>query len=123
MSDTIQVGANVSCDTCPFKPKRCTAQLTITEDRKVYWKHQHVRVTVAELKVLEFLIANGGKVKHYRTIYESVYYRGFHGGNGESGMHSNVRSIIKRLRAKFKLVDPEFKHIVTHHGFGYAWEE
>jgi two-component system response regulator ChvI len=34
-----------------------------------------------------------------------------------------VRSFIKRIRKKFREVDPEFDHIENYPGFGYRWRD
>ena len=36
---------------------------------------------------------------------------------------STVTSQIKRIRAKFAAVDPEFSAIQTVYGMGYRWDE
>ena len=43
--------------------------------------------------------------------------------SGEEGWRSNVRSIIKRVRAKFKKVDPKFDRIKNYSTIGYCWED
>jgi two-component system response regulator ChvI len=37
------------------------------------------------------------------------------------GYRANVRTFIKRIRQKFREVDPEFDAIENYAGFGYRW--
>jgi two-component system, OmpR family, response regulator ChvI len=51
-----------------------------------------------------------------------MHYAGFVAGSGDHGYRSNVRSCIKRIRAKFHACDPDFDEIQNHMGFGYCWK-
>ena len=42
-------------------------------------------------------------------------------GAGDDGYRSNVSTFIKRIRQKFRDVDPDFAAIETYTGFGYRW--
>jgi two-component system response regulator ChvI len=42
-------------------------------------------------------------------------------GDGEIGFRTNVRAFIKRIRQKFRDVDPQFSRIKNYPGFGYRW--
>jgi two-component system, OmpR family, response regulator ChvI len=44
-------------------------------------------------------------------------------GNGADGYRANVRSAIKRIRNKFRDVDPTFDKIENYAGFGYCWRK
>jgi len=57
------------------------------------------------------LVAAGGPLHHV----------GFIAGSGEHGYRTNVRSSIKRIRNKFRLIDPEFAEIENYPSFGYRW--
>ncbi len=48
-------------------------------------------------------------------------YVGFIAGCGDNGYQSNVRSSIKRIRAKFRQLDADFDSIGNHAGIGYCW--
>ncbi len=39
----------------------------------------------------------------------------------EIGFRANVRAFIKRIRQKFRDVDPDFARIRNYPGFGYRW--
>ena len=47
----------------------------------------------------------------------------FAAGYGAEGFRANVRSFIKRIRKKFREVDPEFETIDNYPGFGYRWRD
>ncbi len=57
----------------------------------------------------------------YRAIYDVVHGRGFIAGEGSDGFRTNVRSMIKRIRQKFREVDDHFEEIENYPGFGYRW--
>ncbi|CCG42313.1 hypothetical protein PHAMO_360023 [Magnetospirillum molischianum DSM 120] len=42
-------------------------------------------------------------------------------GAGLDGYRVNVRAAIKRIRGKFRDLDPAFDRIVAYPGFGYSW--
>ena len=44
-------------------------------------------------------------------------------GDGEIGFRTNVRAFIKRIRQKFRDVDPLFAQIKNYPGFGYRWQD
>ena len=58
----------------------------------------------------------------WRAIYDQVHYEGFAAGDGERGFELNVRTMIKRARAKFLAIDPGFKAIRSIFRVGYAWD-
>jgi hypothetical protein len=52
-----------------------------------------------------------------------VHYEGFIAGSGPDGYRANVRSAIKRIRNKFRDLDPTFDKIENYTGFGYCWRK
>ena len=62
-----------------------------------------------------------GSLVSYRAIYDRMHYVGFIAGSGEDGYQANVRSAIKRIRNKFRAIDPDFVEIGNHAGIGYCW--
>ena len=44
-------------------------------------------------------------------------------GEGPEGYRANVRTFIKRIRQKFRNIDPQFEQIENYPGFGYRWRE
>jgi two-component system response regulator ChvI len=50
-----------------------------------------------------------------------VHGKDFVAGYGAEGYRANVRTFIKRIRKKFRDVDPNFDGIGNYAGFGYRW--
>jgi two-component system response regulator ChvI len=50
-----------------------------------------------------------------------VHGEGFVAGEGAEGYRANVRTMIKRIRQKFRNVDETFDEIRNYPGFGYRW--
>ncbi len=88
---------------------------------RAYWNDTDIDLTVSEFRVVHLLARNVGRHVGYREIYDTVRYRGFVGGSGESGYRTNVRSAIKRIRRKFRACDPSFAEIENFAAFGYVW--
>ncbi len=59
----------------------------------------------------------------YWQDYDRLHYEGFIAGNGADGYRANVRSAIKRIRNKFRDLDPTFDNIENYAGFGYCWKK
>jgi len=82
-----------------------TGALTLRYDsRRAAWNQSNIGLTLTE-------------------IYDIVHGEGFVAGDGEIGYRTNVRAFIKRIRQKFRDVDPEFSHIKNYPGFGYRWRD
>ena len=65
-------------------------------------------MTTTEMRVMRRLVTDTGRYVTYRGIYDIVHYPGFMAGTGVEGYKSNVRSMIKRMRHKFRVIDPTF---------------
>ncbi len=89
--------------------------------RRAYWDGRKVDLTLTEFKIVELLIQQRDKDVSYRRIYDLAHGPGFIAGEGEDGYRVNVRSFIKRIRNKFREIDPDFDHIRNYPGFGYRW--
>jgi len=89
---------------------------------RAYWDSRDVGLTVTEFNIVKLLAAEAGENVTYRAIYDRVHHAGFIAGSGEDGYRTNVRSSIKRIRNKFKAIDPGFSGIENFAGFGYRWE-
>jgi two-component system response regulator ChvI len=50
-----------------------------------------------------------------------MHYEGFIAGSGDDGYRTNVRSTIKRIRNKFREIDPVFEEIKNSVALGYCW--
>ena len=85
------------------------------------WKDQAVDLTLTEFKIVALLAMRAGEDVSYREIYDLVHGKNFVAGYGAEGYRANVRTFIKRIRKKFRDVDPDFEHIDNYAGFGYRW--
>lgn len=85
------------------------------------WNGQQVELTHGEFKVVQLLAQRVGRDVGYREIYDAVRGVGFEAGQGPDGYRANVRAMVKRIRQKFRDLDPEFDAIETYPGFGYRW--
>jgi two-component system response regulator ChvI len=85
------------------------------------WSSQALDLTLTEFKIVALLALRTGEDVSYREIYDLVHGKNFVAGYGTEGYRANVRTFIKRIRKKFRDVDPEFEHIHNYAGFGYRW--
>jgi two-component system, OmpR family, response regulator ChvI len=88
---------------------------------RIYWDGAQVQLTVGEVRIVQLLAKHAGEQVSYRQIYDALRYTGFVAGCGEEGYRANVRGAIKRIRAKFKEVDPGWEEITNFTGVGYGW--
>jgi two-component system, OmpR family, response regulator ChvI len=88
---------------------------------RAFWKDEKVDLTLTEFRIVEYLVKRAGQDIRYRELYDIVHGVGFAAGEGEIGFRANVRAFIKRIRQKFRDVDPTFEHIENYPGFGYRW--
>jgi two-component system response regulator ChvI len=87
-----------------------------------FWDGKRVALTLTEFAILQMLAETPKRDISHREIYDLVHGEGFIAGSGEDGYRVNVRSLIKRIRAKFRAVDEEFDCIKSYSGFGYSWD-
>lgn len=85
-----------------------------------FWRERSVELTFGEYRVVE-LLATSGRDLSYREIYDALRGENFIAGEGPDGYRANVRALIKRIREKFLIVDPNFAAIANYPGFGYRW--
>lgn len=90
--------------------------------KRAFWNGRQVDLTLAEFEVVQRLAERAGEDVSYREIYDRVHGEGFLAGEGDTGYRTNVRALIKRIRQKFREVDPRFEQIHNYPGFGYRWE-
>jgi two-component system, OmpR family, response regulator ChvI len=84
---------------------------------KVTWKGEEVTLTVTEFLILEALAHRPGVVKSRNQLMDAAY---------QDDVYVDDRTIdshIKRLRRKFRQVDPQFDGIETLYGAGYRFAE
>ena len=90
---------------------------------RAYWDQVDLCLSLGEYKTVELLASNAGHYVTYRAVYDRMHYEGFMAGDGEGGYRANVRSAIKRIRNKFRALDPTFDRIENYSGFGYRWKK
>src|SRR3990172_4879040 len=90
---------------------------------RAFWRGAQVDLTLSEFGIVRFLVTKSGGDVTYRQIYDMVRGKDFLAGYGAEGYRANVRSFIKRIRKKFRDVDPEFDRIDNYPGFGYRWRD
>ncbi len=92
--------------------------LVLDADRHLCtWKAQHISLTVTEFLLLKALAQRPGHVKSRDQLMDAAY--------GES-IYVDDRTIdshIKRLRKKFRQVEPEFAQVETLYGVGYRYRD
>ncbi len=84
---------------------------------KVMWNGDNVTLTVTEFLILETLAQRPGIVKTRNQLMDAAY---------QDDIYVDDRTIdshIKRVRRKFRQVDPEFDAIETLYGAGYRFSD
>jgi two-component system response regulator ChvI len=91
-------------------------RLTIDPARhRVTWDGRPVSLTVTEFLILESLAMRPGVVKSRNQLMDAAY------SDDVFVDDRTIDSHIKRLRRKFRQVDPEFSAIDTLYGAGYSF--
>jgi two-component system response regulator ChvI len=90
---------------------------------RAYWNDVDLDLTLGEYNIIHLLASNVGRYMTYRALYDRLHYEGFLAGSGADGYRANVRSLVKRIRNKFREVDPTFDEIENYAGFGYCWKK
>jgi len=85
------------------------------------WMGHEVPLTVTEFKIVRLLACRMGEQISYREIYDMVHGSGFFAGEGPQGYRINVRSLIRKIRDRFRTIDGNFVEIENCPGFGYRW--
>lgn len=83
----------------------------------VLWDGEAVSLTVSEFLILEALALRPGVVKSRNQLMDAAYSEDVFVDD------RTIDSHIKRLRRKFRAVDPEFSAIDTLYGAGYSFAE
>jgi two-component system response regulator ChvI len=91
------------------------------DSARAVWRGEAVPLTLSEFRVVQLLATKNGGDVTYRAIYDVVRGEGFQAGSGEEGFRANVRALVKRVRQKFRDVDPTFEALENYPGFGYRW--
>jgi two-component system, OmpR family, response regulator ChvI len=103
-------------------PSLSLGQLMLRFDtNRALWAGRAVDLTLTEFRIVTRLAEKAGSDIGYREIYDLVHGKDFVAGQGSEGYRANVRTFIKRIRKKFRDVDPGFDHIENYASFGYRW--
>ena len=81
------------------------------------WRGEPVELTVTEFLIVEGLAQRTGHVKSRDQLMDAAY------GEHIYVDDRTIDSHIKRLRKKFRAVDPDFDQIETLYGIGYRYKE
>ncbi|HKX92406.1 MAG TPA: response regulator transcription factor [Sphingomicrobium sp.] len=102
----------------PEQPLLERGRLTMDPARhKVLWDGREVTLTVTEFLILEALAQRPGVVKTRNQLLDVAY---------QDDVYVDDRTIdshIKRIRRKFRTVNPDFDAIETLYGVGYKFDE
>lgn len=101
----------------------CGKLLLEQHDGRAFWNGVDLELTLGEYKIIDLLASRPGQFFTYRAIYDRLRHEGFISGDGPQGHWANVRSAIKRIRNKFRGLDPTFDGIENYTGFGYRWRK
>ena len=85
------------------------------------WAGTPIELSRTEFKIVALLALRSGEDVPYGEIYDLVHGKGFTANHAGAGYRGNVRSLVKRIRKKFRHVDCAFDHIVNYAGFGYRY--
>ena len=91
------------------------------DTKRALWAGRAVDLTFTEFRILTLLAEKAGQDVGYSEIYDLVHGKDFIAGHGSEGYRANVRTFIKRIRKKFREVDPSFDYIKNYASFGYSW--
>ena len=114
----LAVGAVSASQAQAEQPLTVRGRLTMDPARhKVIWGGRDVTLTVTEFLILEALAQRPGVVKSRNQLLDIAY---------QDDVYVDDRTIdshIKRIRRKFRVVDPSFDAIETLYGVGYRFED
>jgi two-component system response regulator ChvI len=103
--------------------ERLSCGKLLLESSRAYWNQADVDLTLGEYNIVHLLASKPGNFVTYRAVYDRLRHEGFIAGCGVDGYRANVRSIVKRIRNKFRALDPTFDKIENYTGFGYCWKK
>lgn len=84
---------------------------------RVTWRGEPVSLTVTEFLILEALATRPGVIKSRNQLMDAAY------SDDVFVDDRTIDSHIKRLRRKFRVVDPDFAAIDTLYGAGYSFSD
>jgi two-component system, OmpR family, response regulator ChvI len=105
------------------QPLVCGRVVLQPNGSRAFWNGKDVELTFGEYRIVDLLTSKPGQYFTYRAIYDRLRHEGFVANGGPTGHCANVRSAIKRIRNKFRDLDPTFDAIKNYQAFGYAWRK
>lgn len=92
-----------------------SGKLLIQEERKrIYWDSTQLNLTLTEFWILVSLVKHPGHVKSHAQLMEAA---------NVVVTNNAIAAHIRRIREKFKDIDPAFDSIHAEYGMGYRWME
>lgn len=92
-----------------------SGELTVREERKqVLWKNVQINLTLTEFWILTSLVTHPGHVKSHNQLMDAA---------NVVVTNNAVAAHIRRIREKFREIDPDFDSIRAEYGMGYRWLE
>ena len=92
-----------------------SGKLLIQEERKrIYWDSTQLNLTLTEYWILVSLVKHPGHVKSHAQLMEAA---------NVVVTNNAIAAHIRRIREKFKEIDPAFDSIHAEYGMGYRWME
>lgn len=88
-----------------------------TARHEVHWGGQPVSLTVTEFLILEALASRPGVIRTRNQLMDVAYSEDIYVDD------RTIDSHIKRMRRKFRAIDPTFAAIETLYGAGYSFAE
>ena len=88
---------------------------------RVRWADRTVDLTLSEFRIVARLASRPGEDVGFQEIYGQLHGKASSPDAGAENLRLNVRNFIKRIRKKFRDVDPAFDQIRSYSGFGYGW--
>ncbi|MDF2505549.1 response regulator transcription factor [Clostridium sp.] len=85
--------------------------------RQIQINNIPVILTKREFDIIELLSLHPGQVFSKEQIYEKIW------GYDAEGDSSNITEHVKKIRAKFNVIDANTRYISTIWGIGYRWDK
>jgi two-component system response regulator ChvI len=116
-ADQVRDVADGTSEETPVEPIR-RGRLEMDPARhQVTWAGQPVSLTVTEFLILEALAQRPGVIKSRNQLMDAAYHDDVFVDD------RTIDSHIKRLRRKFRAIDPQFEAIETLYGAGYSFAD
>jgi len=97
----------------PGENRLVRGPLTLIEDRmEVTWDSHPLRFTLTEFWILHALVKRPGNLKTHTQLMQAA---------NTNVTDNAIAANVRRIRDKFKEVDPGFDCIQTEYGMGYRW--